>query len=155
MAFAEKSGLVPAEALKEMQSIQSVLKAGGQLPGGCKNKNDCQSYCSASAHMEECIGFAEKSDLIQGKDLEDAKKFYHSSKSGETPGGCTTKEQCQTYCADSSRAIECVSFAEKAGLISKEEADMARKTGGKGPNGCTSKESCDAFCNQKRISSPA
>lgn len=149
IAFAEKTGLVSGDALKEMQSIQSALKAGGQLPGGCKNKNDCQLYCSASAHMEECIGFAEKSGLIKGKELEEAKKVLPFIKSGETPGGCTTKDQCQTYCADSSRAVECVSFAEKAGLISKEEADMARKTGGKGPNGCTSKESCDVFCNQK------
>lgn len=149
VAFAEKTGLVSGDALKEMQNIQSALKAGGQLPGGCKNKNDCQSYCSASAHMEECIGFAEKSGMLKGKDLEDAKKVMPLIASGQAPGGCTTKEQCQTYCADSSRAIECVSFAEKAGLISKEEADIARKTGGKGPNSCTSKESCDAFCNQK------
>ncbi len=149
VAFAEKSGMVSGDVLKEMQNIQGALKAGGQLPGGCKNKNDCQVYCSASAHMEECIGFAEKSGMLKGKELEEAKKILPFIKSGETPGGCTTKEQCQTYCADSSRAVECVSFAEKAGLISKEEADMARKTGGKGPNGCTSKESCDAFCNQK------
>ena len=37
-------------------------------------------------------------------------------------------------------------FAVDKGLMSKEDAEMARKTGGKGPGGCKSKDECDSFC---------
>jgi len=149
VAFAEKENLVPREALQEMQRINKVLRGGGQLPGGCKSKNECEAFCSNSANMEQCVAFAEKSGMLSGKELEDAKRVMPFIAKGETPGACKTKADCEKYCADSSHAMECVAFAEKAGFISKEDADMARKTGGKGPGGCTSKESCDAFCNAK------
>ena len=42
---------------------------------------------------------------------------------------------------------ECITFFEKAGLISSEELDMFRKTGGKGPGGCQGREACESFCN--------
>lgn len=149
VAFAEKTNLVPPQALREMQRINKVLRDGGQLPGGCKSKNECEVFCSDSANMEQCVAFAEKSGMLSGKELEEAKRVMPFIAKGETPGACKTKADCEKYCADSSHTMECVTFAEKAGFISKEDADMARKTGGKGPGGCTSKESCDTFCNAK------
>ena len=149
LAFAEKTGLVPQEELRQMRQVHSALASGAKLPGGCKNKGECENYCSDSSRVEECISFAEASGMLKGKELDEAKKVLPFIKRGETPGGCKTKETCQTYCSDSSHATECVSFAEKAGFISKEEADIVRKTGGRGPGGCNSKESCETFCNQK------
>lgn len=42
---------------------------------------------------------------------------------------------------------ECINFSVAAGMMSEEDAEMARKTGGKGPGGCMGQEECDAFCN--------
>ncbi|MDO8557002.1 MAG: hypothetical protein Q7R98_00875 [Candidatus Jorgensenbacteria bacterium] len=65
-------------------------------------------------------------------------------------GGCTSEQNCKTYCDDSANINACVSFAEKNNLMSQEDIVMAKKfatAGAKGPGGCTSKDSCDAFCN--------
>lgn len=70
-------------------------------------------------------------------------------------GNCKNKEQCKKYCDDLANVNQCVSFAEKNGLMDAEEATQARsfaKAGGKGPGGCTSKETCENFCeNVKNI----
>lgn len=42
---------------------------------------------------------------------------------------------------------ECIAFSEAAGMMTSQEAEMARKTGGKGPGGCKNKDECEAFCN--------
>lgn len=149
LAFAEKNGLVSQNQLTEMLRIQTALKAGANMPGGCKNKAECKAYCSNTSNIEECVNFAEQSGMIQGEKLEEVKKVMSFIKNGEMPGGCTTKESCKTYCDDSAHVLECVGFAEKAGLISKENAEMAKKTGGKGPGNCNSKNSCETYCNQK------
>src|SRR3990167_6074420 len=67
-------------------------------------------------------------------------------KRGETPGGCIAKEQCEKYCATDDHLDECIAFADKAGLLSDEEREMIKKTGGKGPGGCHSKQQCDTYC---------
>ena len=149
LSFAEKMNLVPQNALSEMKRIQAILKSGTDLPGGCTTKDQCEAYCADTAHMDQCVSFAEKAGILTGKNLEDAKKVLPFITKGQTPGGCTTKDQCEAYCSDATHTLECVSFAEKAGLISQEEAALVKKTGGVGPGGCTSKESCDAFCNLK------
>lgn len=147
LSFAQAHGLMKADEVSRARKMIQATQNGG--PGGCTTKDACESYCSNSAHMSECIAFAEKNGLIQGKELEQAKKVLPLMQSGQAPGGCTTKDACEAYCSDSSHTTECVNFAEKAGFISSEEAAIVRKTGGKGPGGCTSKESCDTFCNQK------
>ncbi len=147
LSFAQAHGLMKADEVSRARKMLQATQNGG--PGGCTTKDTCEAYCSNSAHMSECVAFAEKNGLIQGKELEQAKKVLPLMQSGQAPGGCTTKDTCEAYCSDSSHTTECVNFAEKAGFISSEEAAIVRKTGGKGPGGCTSKESCDTFCNQK------
>lgn len=67
---------------------------------------------------------------------------------GESPGGCTSKEQCEKYCFEEDHMNECIDFGLKAGVMTEEEAVMARKVGGKGPGGCRSKTQCDAYCEE-------
>src|SRR3989344_1626998 len=64
----------------------------------------------------------------------DSQKMLQAIKKGVKPPSCRGKE-------------ECMNFAEAAGFMSAEDAEMARKTGGKGPGGCKGKEMCEAFCN--------
>ena len=42
-------------------------------------------------------------------------------------GNCGSYDECKTYCDDSTRANACFSFAEKNGLVKKEEAGAAKE----------------------------
>ncbi len=150
LSFAEKHNFIDAEALKQGRQVAQALKAGAKLPGGCTDQKSCNSYCAVAGNVGECLGFAEKAGFVSKEEADIARKVLPLIEKGESPGKCTTKEQCEKYCAIGSNVLECVSFGEKAGFISKEEAELVRKTGGKGPGGCTSKASCDTYCNDAK-----
>ena len=153
--FAEEQG-IKDENITEGKKIQSYLKSGGQMPGGCTSKDSCEDYCGDFSHAQECMEFAQKSGLEgpsrdggPDKNLssEQAQRLMQMTRNGETPGGCKNRQACESYCSNDANREECAKFMEKAGLMNAQEAEMMRKTGGKGPGGCNSKESCDAFCN--------
>jgi hypothetical protein len=148
LSFADSHDVISAEQLAEAKKIQKALKNGGQLPGGCADKNTCETYCKDNSHIEECLAFAEKAGFMTEEQLAEAKKVMPFLKNGETPGKCQTKEECDNYCKQDGHFDECIGFAEKAGFVSKEDAEMAKKTGGKGPGNCNSKESCETYCNK-------
>lgn len=149
VSFASKHNFIKADQLAEAQKVANALKQGVVLPGGCKDKASCDAFCNNSANADVCLEFAKKAGFLSEQELADAEKFLPLIKSGETPGKCKSKTECQVYCDDEKNVMECINFAEKAGMATKEEADMVRKTGGKGPGGCKSKDSCEALCNQK------
>ncbi|MEK7566880.1 MAG: LamG domain-containing protein, partial [Patescibacteria group bacterium] len=144
--FAEKTGYYSPEELAEARKFQELVKSGAQFPGGCKDRNTCEVYCSDSNHMEECLDFAETSGFMPPDEIAEARKFMALMQQGESPGGCNSKEQCENYCFEESHINECIDFAEKAGVMTAEEAEMVRKIGGKGPGGCRSKAQCDTYC---------
>lgn len=146
VAFAEQAGFISAEEAAEAKKIIPLLERGEKTPGNCGRKEACEAYCMEPAHLDECLAFAEKAGLIAPEELADAKKFAPFIKSGQTPGGCKRKAECETYCNDVAHFDECVAFAERAGIISPEEVALAKKFKGKGPGGCTSRESCEEFC---------
>lgn len=146
VAFAQKAGFISSAEAEEAKKIIPLLERGEKTPGNCSRKAACEAYCMEPANIDECLVFAEKAGLISPEELADAKKFAPLIKRGETPGQCKRKEECETYCSDTSHFEECVLFAEKAGMISKEDAELARKTKGKGPGGCKSKTECEQFC---------
>lgn len=145
--FAEKAGVISSEELAEARQVQKALAAGVKLPGGCKNKNDCDAYCENVSNMDECLNFAVAAGFIPEDEAKEARRIMPLMKSGQMPGSCKSKEQCEAYCANPDNMEECVAFAEKAGFMTKEEVEMFRKTGGKGPGGCRGKEECEEFCN--------
>ncbi|MDZ4286125.1 MAG: LamG-like jellyroll fold domain-containing protein, partial [Candidatus Sungbacteria bacterium] len=146
IAFAEENDYYSGDELAEAKKIQALVKAGKQFPGGCKDRNACEIYCGDPNHMEECLDFAEESGFMPKEEIEQARKILPLMKRGETPGKCTSKEQCEAYCLEESHSDECIAFGEKAGLISAEDAAVMKKTGGKGPGSCRSKEQCEAYC---------
>jgi hypothetical protein len=148
VSFAEKNGLASAEDVARAKEFQDVLRGDG--PGKCKDKAGCETYCDDVNNIDECLNFAAEHNLIPADELAQAKMVIPLMKKGETPGKCISKQSCESYCEAEDHAVECVNFAEKAGFISKDEADIVRKTGGKGPGGCRSKESCDAYCNDDK-----
>ena len=144
--FAEKNDYYSGDQLAEAKKFRDLVKSGTQFPGGCKDRNTCEVYCNDSKHMEECLNFAERAGFLPQAEIEEARKVLPFMQKGETPGGCTSKEQCEKYCSEDSHAEECITFGQKAGLISPEDAEIIKKTGGKGPGGCRSKGQCDAYC---------
>ena len=153
--FVAKHNLVSGDELAEMQKIAKAVKAGAHLPGNCRGKAACVSYCENPANIDECLVFAEKAELFSPGEIAEAKKVAPFIKSGTTPGGCKSKAECLTYCADDSRFEECTSFIEKAGFVSQKQADFLRKSKGKSPGNCAkgktsfedAQKSCNAFCN--------
>jgi len=146
IAFAEESGYYSPTQLAEAKKVQELVKAGKQFPGGCKDRNACEVYCGNPNHMEECLNFAEESGFMPKEEIDQARKILPLMKSGETPGKCTSKEQCEAYCSGEGHSDECIAFAEKAGFISPDDVAMIKKTGGKGPGGCHSKQQCESYC---------
>ena len=62
-------------------------------------------------------------------------------------GGCSSKEECKTYCDTPANAEKCLAFAEANGLMSREETAEARKFAGQtGPGGCMGSE-CRMYCS--------
>ena len=155
MSFAKAQG-IRDENVSQGEKIQAYVKAGGQMPGGCTSKESCMQYCGDFSHAKECFAFAEKAGIGQGggpaggtggPKPENIQKFLELAQSGDTPGGCKSKDECMTYCQDQTHRDECVAFGVKAGFIKQDEADKIKILGGKGPGGCDSSESCRAFCN--------
>ena len=147
LAFAEKHQIMNKEKLEDAKRIRQAIQNGIVPPGQCKNKDECEKYCSQADNIEECLAFAEKAGFLKDKKLTEAKKVFSLIKNGESPGNCTNKEECQTYCKDDSHNEECTNFALKAGLFNQEQAEISKKTGGKGPVGCQSKNECITFCS--------
>lgn len=58
--FAKRRKLITPDDEKEFQGGLQIRKTVEQNggPGGCKNDQECKSYCSDPAHTEECIAFA-------------------------------------------------------------------------------------------------
>lgn len=146
VAFAEKAGFISSAEAEEAKKIIPLLERGEKTPGNCARKEACEAYCMEPAHIDECLAFAEKAGILPPEELAEAKRMVSFIKNGETPGRCKGKDECETYCQDASHFEECVAFGEKAGLLSKEEAELAKKFKGTGPGGCRSREDCEEFC---------
>lgn len=162
VAFAKGQG-IHDKNIEQGEKILRHIKSGGATPGGCRSKESCEKYCADFSHAEECFMFAKKVGIEQegapslknrefGRDEgipdeEHFQKFIELVKSGATPGGCKTKDECETYCEGQGHFEECVAFGEKVGFIRSDQADAIRKTGGNGPGGCSSPQACRNYCD--------
>ncbi|GEM_PF-1707247 len=149
--FAERHGFLSADELSEAKKFLPLIKSG-QTPGGCKSKESCEAYCEKSENIESCLAFAKDNGLIEPEELAMAQKMLPLIKSGQTPGGCKNKAQCETYCQDPKNMRSCLAFAEEQGIIPPEELEQAKKflplmERGETPGGCRSKEQCEAYCD--------
>ncbi len=128
LAFAEKFNLVSADELKEMRQMAAVKQSGAKFPGNCKTKESCLAYCENPTRQVECMEFAIKAGFISKEDAEAATKILPYLKSGgKFPGGCTSKESCESYCASDTHTNECIDFQVKVGFMTKEEAEKNTK----------------------------
>ena len=162
VAFATAHGLMNKEEAAKATKFAGAVKEG-KGPGGCTDPGSCKTYCEDVSHLEACMAFAEQQGF-KGREFEQGKKLGAYIKSGGTmPGGCTSKNSCESYCSDFSHAEECFAFAQKSGMADemdssehgapehmptpeqfKKLTELAKK--GETPGGCTSKNACEAYC---------
>lgn len=161
IAFADIQGFRD-EHVAEGKKVLAYIQSGGAMPGGCTSKDACETYCNDFAHAEECFAFAERAGITRIPDTPGRgeregrfegnvppgqfQKLLALIKNGETPGGCTNKTECESYCRAPGHFEECIDFGTRVGFIEPEQAEKIRKTGGKGPGGCDSPDVCKAFC---------
>lgn len=117
--------------------------------GNCGSETACKNYCNDSAHLDACLSFAQSHNLMSADEIQMAKKFTAAGVKG--PGGCTSQGTCQKYCDDVSHIDECVSFAEKNGMMSASDLAEAKKVqtaikAGVKPPACGGKQACDKYC---------
>ena len=155
LQFAEQNNLIDENELAEARKVAEALKSGAKMPGGCKNKAQCETYCESADRMSECLDFAERAGLIPEDELDEARKVAKALASGKKqPGGCTNKKSCDAYCSTPDHIEECIQFAIDADLIPPEEIEEVKKIlplmkAGKMPGGCMRKEECDAYCSDE------
>ncbi|KKU85827.1 MAG: hypothetical protein UY15_C0021G0023 [Parcubacteria group bacterium GW2011_GWA2_47_9] len=141
--FAEAAGFIPPDELADAKKMLVAIKNGAKPPP-CRGKAECDAYCQEPENFEGCLTFAEAAGLIPPEELEGARMALVAIKKGVRPPPCRGKEECDAYCSENME--ECITFAEAAGMMTSEDAAMARKTGGKGPGDCKGKEECEQFC---------
>jgi hypothetical protein len=158
MDFAKNNSLIsPIE-----QKIHELITSG-KGPGGCESPEACRAYCEIETNREECRSFAKDNQLPPPKMMGVRKERLGNSGSSTTPsqlrgkiqellaenpgpGGCTTVDECKTYCADAKNSEACITFARAHQLMTGKEADRAAQiTREVGPGGCRGIE-CREYC---------
>jgi hypothetical protein len=146
ITFGTEAGFIQGQELEDVQKMLAAVKRGVKPPP-CRGREACDEYCSNPDNMEVCMNFALEAGFMKEEEKAEASKMLGALKKGIKPPPCRGRKECDVYCSQDEHFEECFQFAEAAGFMSPEEAEMARKTGGKGPGGCRTKEGCEAFCN--------
>ncbi len=147
--FAQAHNLMSEE---EIRTAKNFIATGSKGPGGCAGKDACEQYCNDMSHIDECISFAEKNNLLPPEELEEAKKVQAAIKRGVKPPPCGNKKQCDVYCEEPEHMEECIAFGIEAGFIQGKELEDVQKMlaavkRGVKPPPCRGKEACDAYCS--------
>ncbi|MFA5773364.1 MAG: hypothetical protein WC908_01675 [Candidatus Paceibacterota bacterium] len=123
--FGEKAGIISTEDATKTRKFSEVLKQGG--PGKCANQRTCEQYCEESLHINECLTFAEKHELISLEQLKRAKAISKVLKDiDKLPGECKDQKTCIEYCSKEINFSKCLEFSKKFNLISE---DISKQVG--------------------------
>lgn len=121
--FAVDNDLIPKEEIERAKKFKAIEQRGG--PGGCKGEA-CHAYCENPAHQDECFAFAKENGLISEEEIkmmEQGRELAKKAMEVGGPGGCTTEQECKTYCGDPSHIEECLAFAVEQGGMQREDAE--------------------------------
>ena len=123
MEFAVKYEILPPDELEILRKILPFMRAG-TMPGGCRTKDECEAYCTADGHFEECLDLGLALGVIKPGEVDLIRKS-----GGKGPGGCRSSKDCEAFCTKPENQKECTDFAVKIGLMTQEEADSAQAAG--------------------------
>ena len=122
--FAVVAGFMKPDEIQEARKIMPFM-VRGEMPGGCRTREECEAYCFEGSHTEECVAFFEKAGVMSAKDAEIFRKT-----GGRGPGDCRGEEECNTFCNVPANQQICFEFARQHGLI--EEGELANMEEGIG-----------------------
>ncbi len=130
----------------------SAQDAGVAYPiaelGNCSSLTECRQYCDEPVHKEACISYAQNKGFYNSEALESQKETILEK--AKTELGCTTKDECETFCSLAVNIEKCSAFAKKNNLPGgKNEANSESTVFQKAKTelGCNSKESCKEVCS--------
>ncbi len=151
ISFAQKNGLMTQEEI--IIAKKFIATDNSQKPGNCTTKDSCKEYCNDINHIDECLAFAEKNNILPPEELAQAKKVQTAIAKGIKPPACGNKKACDTYCDSPEHMEECMTFALEAGFMSEEEKANSQKMlvaikRGVKPPPCKGKEACDTYCQE-------
>lgn len=132
--FAKKKGFYKEE--QETVKKDEILAKAKQT-FGCNSFESCKSYCDKPEHVDECDSFARKNNLVGGQVRStEEKKILEKAKEAL---GCTSPQDCMTFCGLEANKQKCSEFAKEVGLRGGQQQV--------GPGGCSSEGTCKAFCS--------
>lgn len=148
--FAVENGFMSAEESEQAKTMlargMNMMKGG---PGGCKGKQECESFCEDPNNMEECANFAVQAGMMSPEEAEMMKQMGGGMMQGG-PGGCKSQEECESFCDDENNTEECLQFGEKSGMMRPDEAqragEMMQVMQRGGPGGCRGAAECMSYC---------
>lgn len=117
--FRKEAGIPTRSEMVVIQRILTLITEKGITMPTCSGEQGCQDYCSQNTHIEECVKFAEDKGVITSSQAKAARAGEEAAPEG--PGGCKTKEECDTFCDNPDNSETCFNFAKENGLISAEE----------------------------------
>ncbi|MDA2935798.1 hypothetical protein MYX06_01060 [Patescibacteria group bacterium AH-259-L05] len=123
--FAEAAGFMSSEEVQKARKGMEFMKTGG--PGGCKSEQECRSYCEDLSHVQECLDFAVEMGEMSSEDAEFSKEMLKKGITGG-PGGCRSKEECETYCKNLLHLPECIKFKKEHGLEGSEDIEELERS---------------------------
>ena len=162
--FGKQNGMMTEEEYAMAKKMgPKIMNQGG--PGGCKEKDECKSFCDNPVNGEECVKFAISSGMMSEEEAAKMKErgFMAPPKdalgaNGEFmgPGGCKTQEECAAFCSDTANEKVCSMFGAGPPLGQDNEGQDRRQMApgtapGKppaGPGGCDSPTACMKFCSE-------
>src|SRR3989344_745385 len=110
------------------------------------NKKNLFGYCLALTAVFAVFLFAQNSN-VQSQGLENITYPVVELEN------CKSREACETFCEKDENILPCVAFAESHGLMTAEEASMARKLAEvgitSGPGGCRGQTECETYCDRQ------
>jgi hypothetical protein len=148
IAFGEAAGFISNEEANRAKNMDKMDMGPG--PGGCQGDQECKEFCDNPENMKECLEFAIRAGLISEEEAERIKKMDEMDM-GPGPGGCQTREQCDTYCQNPDNMQECMEFGKKMGLVEHQEFErmerMSLEIQHNGPGGCQTPQECKTYCD--------
>jgi len=116
--------------IDEVRASEAIAKDGSG-PGGCTTLSECGKYCQERQNWGECGEFAKKHGLDRrdsrgpsDRGLERMDDRARANIERKGPGGCDTKDSCDTFCRTPGNSRVCVEHAVKSGMIPAEKAEM-------------------------------
>lgn len=127
--FAVQIGEMTPEQAEQAKKGMEMMQKGG--PGGCKNEQECKTYCEDPTHSEECLNFSVEQGFISPEEAQKMREMQQMQpmvpsqpppEEGLPPmpsgfeGKCNTPENCMQYCLQNPTDPTCQAIKPPQGI---------------------------------------